>query len=367
MTTAPPVKFGIIGSGMIAHEHIRNIHHMPNVMVTAVADPNPTMGNSAGDLAGEQCQKFTNHQDMLAQGDINALLVSSPNHTHFDILQDILPTNLPILVEKPLCTTVDHCHTITQICQTRPAPVWVAMEYRYMPPVAELISYVHSKKIGDLKTLYIQEHRFPFLPKVGDWNRFNANTGGTLVEKCCHFFDLMRLITQSEPVRVFASGGQDVNHLDESYNGKTPDILDNAFVIVDFANGVRGLLELCMFAEGSYFQEHITCVGDKGKIEALVPGCSRFWAEGKERHAEIIYSPRTPQNPQRKVVQVPDHILAAGEHHGSTFFQMEKFCNMVQTGQNKTNVEVTPQDGTIAVKIGTAAEESVKTGMPSYL
>jgi hypothetical protein len=50
--------------------------------------------------------------------------------------------------------------------------------------------------------LSIREHRFPFLTKVGDWNRFSENTGGTMVEKCCHFFDLMRLITRSEAVRV---------------------------------------------------------------------------------------------------------------------------------------------------------------------
>ena len=68
-----------------------------------------------------------------------------------------------------------------------------------------------------LQMLSIREHRFPFLPKVGDWNRFSANTGGTMVEKCCHFFDLMRLIVGSEAVRVYCSGAMDVNHLDEVY------------------------------------------------------------------------------------------------------------------------------------------------------
>ena len=75
--------------------------------------------------------------------------------------------------------------------------------------------------------LTIREHRFPFLRKIGDWNRFNVNSGGTFVEKCCHFFDLMRLIVNSEPKRVMASAGQDVNHLDEVYDGKKSDILDN--------------------------------------------------------------------------------------------------------------------------------------------
>jgi len=35
-------------------------------------------------------------------------------------------------------------------------------------------------------------HRLAFLVKVDNRNRFSADTGRTLVEKCCHFFDLMR-------------------------------------------------------------------------------------------------------------------------------------------------------------------------------
>ena len=117
-----------------------------------------------------------------------------------------------------------------------------------------------------LFSLYLQQQH-----KVNDWNRFAVNTGGTLVEKCCHFFDLMRLVIQSEPTKVYASGNQDVNHLEERYDGKTPDIIDNAFVIVDFENGVRGMLDLCMFAENSEYQEEIVAVGNIGKIETFVP------------------------------------------------------------------------------------------------
>ena len=46
----------------------------------------------------------------------------------------------------------------------------------------------------------------------------------------------MRLIMRTDPVRIVASGGQDVNHLAETYNGQQSDILDNAYVIVE----VRG-------------------------------------------------------------------------------------------------------------------------------
>ena len=75
----------------------------------------------------------------------------------------------------------------------------------------------------------------------------------------------MLQITQARPVRVFATGGQSVNHLDERYDGKTPDILDNAYVVVDFDDDSRGMLDLCMFAEASVNEQEIVVTGDVGK------------------------------------------------------------------------------------------------------
>src|SRR5690606_15048569 len=105
--------------------------------------------------------------------------------------------------------------------------------------VSRLVEETHKGATGDLKMVSIVERRYPFLSKVGDWNRFNRYSGGTLVEKCCHFFDLMRLLVRSEPVSIHAIGGQAVNHRDESYGGNAPDIIDNCYATITFANGVN--------------------------------------------------------------------------------------------------------------------------------
>jgi myo-inositol 2-dehydrogenase/D-chiro-inositol 1-dehydrogenase len=229
------------------------------------------------------------------------------------------------------------------------APFWTAMEYRYMPPVVEYIEQLRAGRIGTLRMLSIREHRFPFLQKVGDWNRFNRNSGGTMVEKCCHFFDMMRLITASEAVRVYCSGSMDVNHLDERYGGETPDIIDNSYTTVDFANGVRAMLDLSMFAEGAENQEEITAVGDKARLDVLIP-------EGA-----IVFSPRVPlrapKQVERQVIEVDETVLKAGAHHGSTFYEHQKF-NAAVRGEGP--VEVTAQDGFMAVAIGIAAEISAR-------
>ncbi len=224
--------------------------------------------------------------------------MASPNHLHVPQLRQIAATRpLPLLIEKPLYTDPDDAGFVDKMLRDYPAPVWVAMEYRYMPPIARLLAEV-DHATGGVKMLTIREHRFPFLPKVGDWNRFNRNTGGTLVEKCCHFFDLMRLVMRAEPVRVMASAAQMLNHLDESYDGATPDIWDAGYVIVDFEGGARAMLELCMFAEGARYQEEISAVGPSGKIEAFVPGPGRFWDSDQPAPVpQIVFSPRKPKGP----------------------------------------------------------------------
>jgi myo-inositol 2-dehydrogenase / D-chiro-inositol 1-dehydrogenase len=355
------VRYGIIGSGMMGQEHIRNLALLEDAEVVAVADPDDGMRAAAEFLAGPECEAYRDHRSMLAAGGLDAIVIAAPNHLHHPILLDVLDADIPMMVEKPLGISTEQCADILLRARARRAPVWVAMEYRYMPPVARLIDEVAKGTAGRLRMISIREHRFPFLVKVGNWNRFADRTGGTLVEKCCHFFDLMRLLASSEPVRVYASGAMDVNFLDEEFDGRRPDILDNAFVIVDFANGVRAMLDLCMFAEGSYWQEVISATGDLARVDAMVPGPARFSVDGRERASELVISPRDSKRELREVIHVDEAVLAAGDHHGSTFFQHQKFLRMIKEGGTP---DVGLLDGLVSVAVGAAAEESVRTGLP---
>jgi myo-inositol 2-dehydrogenase / D-chiro-inositol 1-dehydrogenase len=359
------LRYGLIGAGMMGREHVRNLALVPGAVVTALSDPH---AGSREDTAaavktvmGSSPKTFRHHRDLLDSGDIDALVIASPNDTHKAILGDIFEARqaLPVLVEKPVCTSLRDARWLAAKGGAHKALIWVAMEYRYMPPVQELIKEVRSGALGELQMLAIREHRFPFLDKVGDWNRFSRRTGGTMVEKCCHFFDLMRLIMQDEPIRVFASGAMDVNHQAELYAGKKPDIIDNAYVIVDFRSGKRALLDLCMFSEGSYWQETIAATGSAGRAEIFIPGPARFWPGGVERHSEIEISPREPKAPVRRSVPVDEAILRAGDHHGSTYYQHLGFNRAITQG---SKVDVTLEDGLKAVVIGLAAEKSARSG-----
>jgi predicted dehydrogenase len=241
---------------------------------------------------------------------------------------------------------------VVEAAAKHPGVVWVGMEYRYMRPVARLVEEVHGGAIGRLWMLAIREHRFPFLPKVGDWNRFNRNTGGTLVEKCCHFFDLMCLIARQRPLRVYASGGCDVNHQDERYGGEKPDILDNAYAVVDFDGGARALLDLCMFAENASHEMEIAATGDRGKVEAFVPA------------NRLVLTRRDRNEPATVTFPTDPNLARLGAHHGSTFFEHLAFRDAI-LGGGKPVVSV--EDGARAVAMGAAGERSVRLGRPVEL
>ena len=345
------IRYGILGAGMMGQEHIRNIALLDGAEVAAFVEPDPGMARIAAGLVPD-ARRFGTLAEMLPE--IDALVIATPNDLHLRQLEEAAASPVPLLMEKPLYTDPDDADRVLAVARGYGAPVWVAMEYRYMPPVAAFLDRVEGAT-GGIRMLTLREHRFPFLDKVGDWNRRNARSGGTLVEKCCHFFDLMRLILRDDPVRVMASGAQDVNRICEA------DVWDNAYVIVDFARGARALLELCMFAEGSEYQEHLAAMGPRGMLEAKVVGPGRFWPAhlGAPPVPVLVESPREPRGPRIEAVPVPEALLAAGDHNGSTFYQHQRFAAVVR-GEGR--VEVTPEDGAWAVRMGYAAQESARTG-----
>jgi len=367
------IGYGVIGTGMMGGEHILDIGHVPGAAVRAVADPVPSSIEWAlscvdrapdGEGSSADVATYEHHRDLLADPNVDVVVITSPNFTHAAVLADALATDKHVLIEKPLCTTVDDCKRVVDAAEGRDAITWMGQQYRYMPTPAMMLEQLATGVCGTTRMVSIREHRYPFMQKVGNWNRFNENTGGTLVEKCCHFFNLMELAAGAHPVSVMASGGQDVNHLDEVYEVdgelRTADILDNALVIVEFANGVRGALDLCMFAEGGRYEQELVVTGDAGKIETVVPG-DAVWvgeraaagAPGQHEHGvREVPAPMDPRVPYPKF------------HEGASFMEHLHLIDAIRAGRP---ADVTLTEGMWAVAVGAAAHRSIAERRPVEL
>jgi len=205
------LTFAVIGTGAMGLEHIRNLKLVEGVKVIAVADSNSAQRDEAAALLDKDAKILDDYKALREIEGLDVLVIATPNYHHIEILREVVPWKRHLLVEKPLCTTIQDCYEVRDlVAEHMPqaevpngGPVfWVGMEYRYMPPIAKLLDVVDGGALGQIHMVHIREHRFPFLLKIDNWNRFSANTGGTLVEKCCHFWDLMRRILRNQGNRV---------------------------------------------------------------------------------------------------------------------------------------------------------------------
>lgn len=358
------VTYGIIGVGAMGMEHIRNILHIDHAAITCIADNYPQSIESCltqlrieHPHAVSKIRPFKNAVNLFKSHLCQIVVIATPNFTHYQILKQAYAhadPNMHILVEKPLCTTIQDCREIIASAAGRPGITYVGLEYCYMPPVARVIAHANDGLVGPPKMVAIREHRFPFLSKVRNWNRFNRNSGGTFVEKCCHFFDLFnRILKPQVPETLYASGAQDVNHLDELYHGQSADVFDNGYVIVQYSGGSRACLDLCMFAESSHSQEEVCIVGPKGKLEAFLPQLQvRIGIRGNHSCANVL------------IETVDDHrIKYQGHHYGSSFLEHLDILEHIRAPYcHNSNHSSTAglHQGLLSVAMGIAAHISIE-------
>lgn len=355
----PTYTFNIIGCGIMGQEHLRMTIFEGRGAVHGVYDTNPLSVEKTKLAFGALCpgRELTVYDSLEAacnDPEVDALIICTPNYTHIDVVRVAAKSGKHILLEKPMATTVRDAHEILKIAQEYAAVFQVGLQYRYKAIYVESIHEALERKgVGDIKTISIMEHRVPFLDKVNQWNKFSKYSGGTLVEKCCHYFDLLNLFAQSKPKTVFATGSMAVNFIDFTHKNETSDIIDNAFVTVVYENGVRASFNLCMFSP--MFYEEIVICGDEGRLKAyenenFIP------AARPKTHLEIM---RGELKPSRITTPLYPNYIEEGGHNGATYYEHVYFIDNIE---GKDTGTPTAQEGFWSIVVGAAAEESVATG-----
>lgn len=347
----------IIGTGTIGQEHMYVATLLGRARVHGIYDSQTqSMDVAEQNFKGYSDQSLVRYADLesaCSDPDADALMICTPNHTHFDLLKVAMLSGKPIFLEKPMATTLEDAAAIVKANETYGSFIQIGLQYRYKAQYIEAFHEVQARaSIGVIKTISMSEYRPPFLDKVGQWNKFNQNSGGTLVEKCCHYFDLINLMADSMPVRVYASGGQAVNFLEFAKDGVPADIDDHAFVIIDFENGVRANFTLNMFCHD--FTEEMIVAGDKGRlvtkelfnIHQQQPSQATIALEkgewGASKQTDVTYAREIEQS----------------GHHGATYYEHIAFVDQLD---GKACESATPVQGLWSMIVASAAQYSIKT------
>ncbi len=355
---APRHNLVVIGTGTMGQEHMRVAVLLGRARVLGIYDSQVESMDAAAAAYRTVCddplRRYADLESACNDPDADALMICTPNFTHFEVLKIALASGKPIFLEKPMATTLADAVALMDAAHKHNAFVQIGLQYRYKAQYREAFHEVKTRaSLGQIHTISMSEYRPPFLDKVEQWNKFNRNSGGTLVEKCCHYFDLINLMADSRAVKVYASGGRAVNFLDFEKDGVASDIDDHAFVSIEYANGIRASFTLNMFCPD--FSEELIVVGDQGRLlaserfdfHAQVPTQTSIKVElgenGASRSTELSY-PR---------------LIEQSGHHGATYF--EHIALMDQLDGKPVDC-ATVQQGLWSMIVASAAQESMRMG-----
>ena len=353
----PKLGYAVIGTGMMGREHIRAVHQLNQARIVGVFDTNSQSVEKALQefigTAHEPPKAYKTIAEINQDAEVDAVLICTPNFTHREVFDAVKISEKAILLEKPMATTLEDAFYIAKASLSYPAPIQLGMQYRYKSQYQLALNSLAKGELGDVKMVSLCEYRPAFLPKVNEWNKFSRYSGGTLVEKCCHYFDLMNRIANSQPIRVYASGGKAVNFKDFTFDGQAADIDDHALVIVDYENGVKGQFTLNMFSEELY--ETLVVSGDKGTLRAEEEASFKSQRDSVSKikievNGHAAYDGIDCTFPQD---------IELGGHYGSTLFEHDRFSARVN-GTRGDGASCT--EGLWAIITAWMAQESIKRG-----
>lgn len=335
--TKGKIRLGLVGIGGRASGHIRDIVSLPDrCRITAMCDIIPERAKAGVELAGDgDIKTFNAHMDLAQSGLCDAIVVTTPNYTHKRIALDALRTGHHVLCEKPMATTLADGREMVDAVRKSGRVFAVGLQFRYTPIYLKVKEILVAGEIGDLKYVWAEEFRGDWRklyddPEVNarkNWRYFQRLSGGTLIEKACHDFDILGWLIDRNPVRIAATGGTSVYGARET--------LDHASVAIDYEGGIKLTFGLCMFSP--VHRADTKFVGTKGLIE--------FKRAGHE-----ITLIRRGNKPEKIKVD-------KGDKNRSTRDLYVDFLDAINNGRPpRADVNV----GYAAMRVGIAAEQAVR-------
>ena len=149
------VKVGIIGTGWIADAHINAYKKMPDVEIVAGADLVPGKAEAFFKKHGiENVRCYNSHKELLDNEDVDAVSVCTYNRTHAECTIYALEHGVHVLVEKPMCVTIEEAVEIRKAEKASGKVLSIGFQPRFDPNMQMIKKIVQSGELG--KVYYIQ-------------------------------------------------------------------------------------------------------------------------------------------------------------------------------------------------------------------
>ena len=314
------MRLAIIGAGIMGTNHARIARGLRDATVAYVVDPDAERAGRLATAIGAEAS--TDIGDVL--GHVDAAIVAVPSSLHRDIGLRLLKAGVPVLIEKPLATTVADAEALAETAESLGVILMVGHVERFNPAVLEL-----DQLLGDV--VHVAAARIsPYSPRVRD---------GVVTDLMIHDLDVIRSIARCEVV--------DVSAMTMSVRSESADL---ASALLRFENGMTASLIASRVGQQKIRELRITQADRFVSVDLVRQDVTINRVE----HSEFLSSEGARYR-QSGVVEIP-FLEAQGE---PLLLELQEFVRAVSTG---TPPKVGATDGVEALRLVERVEAAARLG-----
>jgi myo-inositol 2-dehydrogenase/D-chiro-inositol 1-dehydrogenase len=333
------IRFGLIGYGAWGAHHARAIAGNSQACLAAIA----VRSDASQKAAREVHPAATIHGDyreMLARESLDVVAVVLPTDLHFDAATAVLESGRHLLLEKPMCPTLEQCDALLALARKQGRLIAIGHELRLSSLWGGVKRMIAEGAIGEPRYCLIELWRRPYRLGSEGWRYDIQRVGNWILEEPIHFFDLARwyLAAAGDPVSVVASAS--------AQRADRPELQDNFSAIVNFPGGAYAVVSQTLAA----FEHHQTVklTGTKGAIWAS-------WSGAMDRTLHPTFGMKHFDG--GTVRDVPISKIT-----GEVFELEDQVALVVAAVRDGAPLCATGEDGRWSVAMCLKAAESVKSG-----
>lgn len=207
-----PIRLGLIGCGGIVQlSHLPCHLFMPDlVQVSAIADPVAANTEHVGKKANVPRElRYADHREMLENAEVDAVVIATPHHMHFDHAMQAVEAGVAVISEKPMAMTLEDADAIIEAAKRNQTTYTVIHNFLHSPPMQQALAILRSGEIGEPAFGRAQS----LFSKTGDkldatvWRNQKQAGGGCINDTCYHEIYLVEALVGS-PVRYVEARAQ---------------------------------------------------------------------------------------------------------------------------------------------------------------
>jgi len=222
------MRIAVVGLGGMGQSHVAAAKQCPEVGEIAGCEINEALRARGAEKFG--IKVFADVPTLLREFKPQALTVATPPNRHAEVIRICIEQGLPVLTEKPICTTVQEAEELVSLAEKKNVPMQCCFQLRCCGVTRAFNALLEAGELGKLSHAGLVQISGSH-PTEGYMTRERA--GGIFYEKLCHQTDIFRYYL-GEPKRVIAIAAPKMI----AHYG----IEDNAMVVYEFENGAQGTI-----------------------------------------------------------------------------------------------------------------------------